>query len=68
MNEDEKGEAEFLFDVVRERYGERLSAEELDEVKKGVDRVVEDARALRSVALETTDEPTSVFTPFREDG
>lgn len=61
-------ESEFLFNMVRERYGDRLSGEELEEVRKGVERVVEAAEALRSVKLKNSDEPFSVFKPYRKEG
>lgn len=61
-------EAEFLFSMVRDRYGDRLSPEELEGVRQGVEAVVEAAEALRSVKLENSDEPFSVFAPYRKEG
>lgn len=62
---EEKGESEHLFTIIKERYGERLSDEELVEVKKGVDRLVEAAEKLREIRLENGDEPFFVFRPYR---
>jgi hypothetical protein len=57
-------ESETLFKLVRDRYGDRLSPEELEEVRKGVERITETAKALRKAKLENWDEPFSIFKPF----
>ncbi len=44
-------EAELLFALVRERYGSRLTAEELEAVRSGVAGVMEQAAAVRAVPL-----------------
>ena len=62
-----KGEAEHLFNIIKERYGDRLSDEELTEVRKGVERMVEAAEKLRAVKLENSDEPFFIFRPYRGD-
>jgi len=62
---EEKSESEHLFDIIKERYGERLSDDELAEVKKGVDRLMEAAEKLREIRLENGDEPFFVFRPYR---
>ncbi len=64
---DVNAEVERLFALVRERYGDRLTPAELDEVRKGVEGVVLTARALRAVRLENSDEPSSLFIPYRAD-
>ena len=63
----ESSEAEHLFNIIKERYGDRLSEEELTEVRKGVERMVEAAEKLRAVKLENSDEPFFVFRPYRGD-
>ncbi len=62
-----KTESEFLFELVKTRYDERLTPEELEEVRKGVERISETAEALRAVKLGNGDEPFSAFIPFREE-
>ena len=62
---DTSAEVERLFALVRERYGDRLTPGELDEVKKGVEGVVKAARALRAVKLEPSEGPFPPFVPFR---
>ena len=62
---DESSESEHLFNIIKERYGERLSEEELAEVKKGVDRIMEATEKLREIRLENGDEPFFVFRPYR---
>lgn len=59
-------EAEFLFEMVRDRYGDRLSAEELEEVRKGVKGIAEAAESLRSVKLGNGTEPFSIFKPYKK--
>ena len=65
VNESQK-EADFLFEMVRDRYGDRLSAEELEEVRKGVEGIAKAAEALRSVKLGNGTEPFSIFKPYRK--
>ena len=61
----ESKESEHLFNIIKERYGERLSDDELAEVKKGVEKIVEAAEKLREIRLENGDEPFFVFKPYR---
>jgi hypothetical protein len=56
-------EAEFLFALVRERYGSRLTPEELETVRTGVAAIVEGARALRAVRLDNADGPLVPLPP-----
>jgi hypothetical protein len=58
-------EVERLFALVRERYGDRLTPAQLNEVRKGVEGVVLTARALRAVRLANADEPFPPFVPYR---
>lgn len=58
-------ESEHLFSIIKERYGDRLTEEQLDEVSVGVNRLTEAAKALREIRLENWDEPFSVFRPFK---
>ena len=51
------GEADLLFALVRERYGRRLTPEELEAVRTGVAAIVEGGRALRAVRLDNADGP-----------
>ena len=62
---DENNERDLLFEMVKARYGDRLSTEELEEVHKGVTVIVETANVLRLVKLTNSDEPFSVFKPYR---
>ena len=52
--------------MVRDRYGNRLSAEELEEVRKGVEGIVKAAEALRGVKLGNCTGPFSIFKPYRK--
>lgn len=57
-----------LFNLVKSTYGDRLTAAELEEVKKGVERIIEMADALRLVQLDYRNEPLPLFKPFRAMG
>jgi hypothetical protein len=67
MNEESQKESDFLFEMVKDRYGDRLTAEELEEVRKGVVGIVEATRALRSVKLGNGTEPFSIFKPYKKE-
>ncbi len=59
------GEAGALFSIVRERYAERLTAEQLDDLRRIVASLADSARRLRAVRLRNSDEPVPPFCPFR---
>ena len=61
-------EVDERFNIVKRLYGDRLTTEQLDEVRKGVVGIVEAAEALRALKLENGDEPFSVFVPYRKEG
>ncbi len=65
MSDLRREEASLLFEIVRRGYGDRLSPEELEEVRRGVERIVEMSVELRSVKLRNWDEPSFTFRPYR---
>jgi hypothetical protein len=67
MNEEITKETDFLFQMVKDRYGEQLTADELEEVRKGVKGIVEAAEAMRSVKLGNGTEPFSIFKPYKKE-
>ena len=68
MSENSNMEAGHMFNMVKEKYGDRLNDEELEEVRKGVDRMAEMAQQIRGQKLENGDEPFSIFVPYRKEG
>lgn len=60
-------ELEARFVLVRERYGTRLTGEQLEILRRAVRAIVEQAAALRAVPLDNADEPLQRFAPFRAD-
>ena len=60
-------ETEILFELIRARYGSRLTPEQLEGVRRGVAAVVAQSDALRAVRLGNADEPVQCFVPFRAD-
>lgn len=57
--------ADMLFEIVKSRYGDRLTDEQLKEVRKGVDGVEDLAQELRKVRLSNAVEPYATFQPYR---
>lgn len=57
MTEPAANEVDLLFALVRERYGHRLTPEQLEAVRTGVAAIVDGARALRAVRLDNADGP-----------
>jgi hypothetical protein len=53
--------------LVRHRYGDRLTPEQLDALREAVQGLVEQVAALRKVRLTNADEPLQRFSPFRAD-
>lgn len=68
MAETPDPETDTLFEIVRQRYGERLTGDQLDQLRKIVHGQVEAARALRAVPLTNADEPSQRFEAYRSDG
>ena len=66
MSESEaaRSEADILFLLLRERYGSRLTLEDLQAVRTGLEAIVEGAKALRAVRLDNADGP---LLPHRPD-
>ena len=62
-----KSEAEILFTLVETRYGDRVTPEELEEIRKGLDAILESANAMRAIKLENGDEPYQFFKPSGEE-
>jgi hypothetical protein len=60
-------EAEILFALVSRRYGVRLDAAQLEDVKKIVEAMARDAAALRATTIPTDAEPGQPFIPFRAE-
>lgn len=60
-------ETEILFALVSRRYGARLDAAQLEDVKKIVEAMARDAAALRAAAIPDDAEPGQPFIPFRAE-
>jgi hypothetical protein len=58
-------EVETMLALVRERYGDRLDAEQLAGVRTALEGIVQAARALRAVRLTNADEPAQPFAAYR---
>ena len=62
---DSDRETSILMELVRERYGERLTDEQLEHVSKSLKTGLDAGKALRETPLENSDEPYNVFRPYR---
>jgi len=67
MAETPDPETDTLFEIVRQRYGARLTGEQLDDLRKIVRGQGDAARALRAVRLTNGDEPFQRFAAYRSD-
>ena len=67
MTSDMRPESETLFNMIIEKYGDILNDMQLKAVKESVDELVENAEALRTIKLDSRDEPFSVFTPYIDE-
>jgi hypothetical protein len=63
----EASEVDLRFALVRHRYGDRLTPEQLDGLRRSVEAIAEMVAALRAVRLTNADEPLPRFIPFRAD-
>lgn len=59
------GETNILLELVKQRYGKRLTDDQITEVEKQLTRNLETAKELHSVELTNGDEPYNVFKPYR---
>ena len=57
--------AEMLFEIVKAKYGDRLTDEQLEEVRSGVEGAEGLAAELRRVRLTNAVEPSANFQPYR---
>lgn len=55
------------FELVRGLHANEMSSDNLEELRRAVADAVKVAKTLRSVKLETTDEPRSLFVPYRRE-
>ncbi len=67
MSDHNAQDVEDRLQIVTRLYGDRLDDDQLAEVRKGVEGIVEMSEALRAVSLRNGDEPMSVFPPYREE-
>jgi len=59
-------EKEHIFKRIKELYGDKLNDEQLSAVESSLDPMIKVLEQLRSVPLENSDEPYSVFKPYRK--
>ena len=67
MSEHNSPDEDELFEIVRRRYCDGLSPEELEQVRAGVREVLKQAEALAAVKLEMSSEPSPLFRPHASD-
>jgi hypothetical protein len=62
-----RAEVETMLALVRERYGSRLSPDELAGVRTAIEGIVQAAHALRAVRLGNGEEPGQAFAAYRAE-
>ncbi len=60
-------EVDIMLALIRQRYGSRLTAAELEGVRQGIRSIVTAVQALRVTRLRNGDEPVPPFVPIREE-
>jgi hypothetical protein len=65
MSSKREVEVENLFQIIKDRYGQRLTREELDEVKRALETNFDTALSMRVIELKNSDEPFTIFKPIR---
>ncbi|MCX6642832.1 MAG: hypothetical protein NTV15_05530 [Candidatus Bathyarchaeota archaeon] len=60
-------EVDRLAGLILDRFGDRLTEQQRVEVKKSVETIVDNAVKMREIRLENSDEPFTVFIPFRDE-
>jgi hypothetical protein len=60
-------ENQILLNLIKQRYGARLTPAELEEVQQGVAGIARAVAALRAVKLDNGDEPFSIFVPYGQE-
>lgn len=56
-----------MFERVKTLYGDMLDKEQLAAIESGLDQMISVFDKIRSVPLENSDEPFSVFKPYKKD-
>ncbi len=56
-----------MFERVKELYGDRLTEDQLEAIEASLDPMINVLEQLRSTPLLNSDEPYSVFKPYRKD-
>jgi hypothetical protein len=60
-------EAEILFNLIKNKYQQRLDDKQLEKVKEKISEIVGASEKLRAIALKNSDEPKFIFTPQTEE-
>jgi hypothetical protein len=62
-----KNEKEYMYERVKTLYGDRLDEEQLAAIEASLDPMISLLEKIRDVPLENSDEPYSVFKPYRKN-
>jgi hypothetical protein len=60
-------EIDLRLSLLRMRYGDRLSPDQVDDLRRTIEVIVAQVRSLRAVPLVNADEPLPRFVPLRGD-
>jgi hypothetical protein len=59
-------EADALLTLIKTRYGDRVTPDELAEIRNSLNAILDGAAAMRAIPLENGDEPNQTFKPEGE--
>ena len=57
-----------MFERIKALYGDRLDEEQLATIEASLEPMIDILEKIRAVPLENSDEPYSIFKPYRKDG
>lgn len=61
-----QNEADALLTLIKIRYGDRVTPDELIEIRNSLTAILDGAVAMRAIPLENSDEPNQTFKPEGE--
>lgn len=66
MSQPTNREADILFTLIKTRYGDRVTPDELEEIRKSLAAILAATAAIRAIKLDNADEPHQTFKPSGE--
>jgi hypothetical protein len=58
------GQVDAVAELIKLRYGKYLAADDMPEIKRGIERMLRNAETLAKIKITNSDEPDFMFHPF----